>query len=1070
VADISLDDLGAGRLRVRLLGRFQLLGAGPAPLQLPTGKATTVAQLLVVRRGSFVPVDTIVDVLWGDDAPPGAAQNVASLVSRLRRPLGPDRISGGRKGYRFEPAGCEIDLDVAERLVDEAGGQLRARQPALAASAAAQARSLLEAGGYLEDEPFAAWAEEGRRHAERLLRQARRASWVAALAVGDNATALEVASRAVDADPLDEEAHRAVIEALYRNGEPGAALAAYERLRATLVDELGSDPSPQSEGLYLAILRMEPLPDAAGTSGPTAPASAPATELVGREPAVEALTRRWSAAAGGAAALCVVAGAAGAGKTAVASELAHRAQATGAALLWSACHEAERSLFLQPILEALRSFLGGMAPERVRTVVGEWAGTITQLMPELGRVLDVRGYDRAAPEIEHRRSLEAVTGVIRGIARHQPVLLALDDAHHAGDSTFEAVHFLLERLPAEPVMVLLVTASDALDDLRATFGASADVVGIEPLSPADVAVLARGFGVDENMAGELHARTGGNVQFVVEALRLAAEGGAEQPASLQIAVLERVRRVGREVEDLLRVAAVAGTTFELDLVADLASISEEEAAQRAEHALRAGLLTTSGPRFEFAGSVIREALYDTTPAPVRASRHRRAAARLADRPEAAAAHHAGAGDWGRAHRSWAAAAEAAIQAFAIRDAARVLGRAVAAAQEAGDKAAVARYRIRRGQLREELADYEGAQEDHGAALAIARELGDEAIEAQALERLGWTAYYGRDSVAASELATRATDLAESAAAAPGALPSALVLVGRIRHWAGDVEGAAAAYETALSREPDAPTRASALSCLGALLEHGDRFIEARRTLDLASAEAARTGSFRPLLRTLFFAGLARGNLGDLGGALRVLERKRRLLEEYEVHFYRARTDTVLSWVWRELGDLGRARDLAEQAVDEAREVRAGSLQVEQELHALLGVAQCALLAGDDTSAGDRIAQAGLLLSSWLPFAWRAELTVIEMRCRLEPEHAGRLLDLSRQRRSAKYQALALGHLDRREEAAVMAATTGSDLLVAEVAPPATARAAFDRLVAGLPADRREPFASRGRLAGLLARR
>src|SRR5439155_25715242 len=60
---------------------------------------------------------------------------------------------------------------------------------------------------------------------------------------------------------------------------------------------------------------------------------------------------------------------------------------------------------------------------------------------------------------------------------------------------------------------------------------------------------------------------------------------------------------------------------------------------------------------------------------------------------------------------------------------------------------------------------------------------------------------------------------------------------------------------------------------------GDRFPEARRTLDLAAAESTRTGAFRPLLRTLFFAGLARANLGDFGGALRALERKRRLLEE-----------------------------------------------------------------------------------------------------------------------------------------------------------------------------------------------
>ncbi|MGH9277915.1 MAG: ATP-binding protein, partial [Acidimicrobiales bacterium] len=215
---------------------------------------------------------------------------------------------------------------------------------------------------------------------------------------------------------------------------------------------------------------------------------------------------------------------------------------------------------------------------------------------------------------------------------------------------------------------------------------------------------------------------------------------------------------------------------------------------------------------------------------------------------------------------------------------------------------------------------------------------------------------------------------------------------------------------------------------------------------------------------LFFAGLARGNLGDFGGALRALERKRRLLEEYEVRFYRARTDTLLSWVWRECGDLARAADLAEQAVDEAREVHAGSLQVEQELHGLLGAAECRLLAGDEPGAAKLIDEAEPLLSGWLPFRWRADLRFREVRCRLVPDEAEELLDLSRQRRSRKYEALALAHLGRAEEAATVAASTGSDLLLAEVAPPAPARVAFDRLAAGLPVELRDSFVTRGRLA------
>ncbi|HVM13130.1 MAG TPA: hypothetical protein VM287_02220 [Egibacteraceae bacterium] len=77
---------------------------------------------------------------------------------------------------------------------------------------------------------------------------------------------------------------------------------------------------------------------------------------------------------------------------------------------------------------------------------------------------------------------------------------------------------------------------------------------------------------------------------------------------------------------------------------------------------------------------------------------------------------------------------------------------------------------------------------------------------------------------------------------------------------------------------------------------------------------------------------------------------------------------------------------------EAREVRAGSLQLEQELHGLLGVAECALLAGDEGRAADVVAEAEPLLAGWLPFRWRAELTLCNVRCRLVAGEAEELLE------------------------------------------------------------------------------
>src|SRR5204863_498854 len=99
------------------------------------------------------------------------------------------------------------------------------------------------------------------------------------------------------------------------------------------------------------------------------------------------------------------------------------------------------------------------------------------------------------------------------------------------------------RVPAE--LARLARTSGAAGVL----GRDAEVVVLRPLSVAAVDRLARHLGVTDVSSVELHARTGGNPQFVVEALRLAAEGpGAVHPESLQVAVLERVRRAGRDVE------------------------------------------------------------------------------------------------------------------------------------------------------------------------------------------------------------------------------------------------------------------------------------------------------------------------------------------------------------------------------------------------------------------------------------------------------------------------------------------------------------------------------------------
>ncbi|MGH9060743.1 MAG: ATP-binding protein, partial [Acidimicrobiales bacterium] len=238
------------------------------------------------------------------------------------------------------------------------------------------------------------------------------------------------------------------------------------------------------------------------------------------------------------------------------------------------------------------------------------------------------------------------------------------------------------------------------------------------------------------------------------------------------------------------------------------------------------------------------------------------------------------------------------------------------------------------------------------------------------------------------------------------------------------------------------------------------FAEARAVLERAAVLCRDTGQFRPLLQTLFFIGLARGDVGDFDGALRALGRARRMIDEYGVSFYRAGIDTTTAWLLLELGDVEQAREHAQRAVELAH---SGGGALEQELHALLALADCDLLDGRVDDAGARVEAAAPMLDQSLPFRPRAAMRLLEMRARFEPAQAEALLVHARRYSSPKYESLALWHLTHYEEAATIAAQTGSDLLLAQIGHPDAGRAALDRIAASLAPQVRATFLARGRL-------
>jgi DNA-binding SARP family transcriptional activator len=749
--DVSIATAGSPQVELRLGGTFGVIldGTELPEREVGTRKARTLLKLLAVERPTLVPVDRIVDVLWAGERPAAAEQNVATLVSRLRGVLGSGVIVGGRHGYRLagEPE-VGVDLDAAARCCEQAARKLAAA-PAIALTAAEQAIGLLSADIALAEEPYATWADPAREQLRELLRRARLTAAEAALAIGEASSAARYAEAALAADPLDETACRWYMSASAAAGEPARALVAYEALRERLAEELGADPSPQTQELHLDILRQQdreradrhPAQDRSVHSdrsvrpGRSVRPDRRRRVLAGRDGEAGALREAWDRAMAGGSGLVMIIGEAGIGKTALAEDLAADADTDGATVLRTRCYEAERSLFLQPIAEAIAPVVSRMPASALRQLLGEHAPAVAGLLPGAAALLGPPPSWHGSPDMERRRSFQAVTAFLAGLADRSPVLLVVDDLQYAGQSTVEFLHYLGRQVSGSRLLTVVTVRAEHDAEIGSALAPAASRVEVGPLSAAAVEQLATQAGQGA-LAGPILQRTQGHTLFVVEVLRALAGGDTGVPESLRSAVQARVRQTGAAAESLLRAASVLGAAIDPLTLGELLELTPAAAVELCEQALQARLLVVSGRDYEFANDLIREVLYATTPEPTRLAYHRRAADLLTGQPEALARHATAAGDWLRAARAWLRAAEDAMRRSAASDAIALSTQAVEAAEHVGDAEARARALILRGRAREAAGAHVTALTDLTLGAAEARAAGDRRLEMLALRELG----------------------------------------------------------------------------------------------------------------------------------------------------------------------------------------------------------------------------------------------------------------------------------------------------------------------------------------------
>ena len=645
-------------MEFRVLGPLEATD-GKRPLELGGHKQRAVLARLLVDLNRTVAVDRLVDDLWGEEVPSSAVKMVQISVSRLRKVLPPGVLQTRAPGYMLQADAESVDAVRFGRL-RKAGRAALASGDAVGAVAALQEALALWRGAPLAefDEPFAR-AEAA--HLEELRIVCWEERIEAELVLGRHADAVPELEALVTAHPLREGLHRQLMLALYRGGRQGEALAAYQRFRRTLDQELGIEPTAALNELHVRILNQDPGLDAGASAGvlkvpdrphataapsPSVPPAPAEGRLVGRTDELGSLEAAFAEAAAGSGGSVVVTGPAGIGKTRLIAELVAGARERGATVLTGHCIQLiGAGLPYLPLVEALRPLHGSPELRALANVLHE----LPRLIPGLTRE-DASVQSQEMRAGSRLRLFEEMLAVLERLGEHDAVVLVLEDLHWADESTLDFVAFLVHSVAARRILFVTSYRSDEVqpgDPLQRLAtgligGRAVRTIQLPPLPRDAVLMLISGGGRDTlpaEVAAEIAERSEGN-PFFADELRIAAERGESAlPPAMRDLLLAKIAHLDATGKAALRIAAASGRDVSFRLLAAVVPVDELVLAEALRQAVEQGVLEPVHPTasFRFRHALFADAVYETLLPGERELTHLRLARALSEEPELAAA-------------------------------------------------------------------------------------------------------------------------------------------------------------------------------------------------------------------------------------------------------------------------------------------------------------------------------------------------------------------------------------------------------------------------------------------------
>lgn len=595
-----------------------------------------------------------------------ALRNVLEPDRRNRAPSRYIHTQAPGYAYRAHPD-IWLDVEVFENALRQAD---KSRETAEKQRLLEEAVALY-ADDYLISDPYADWVKSERERLRELYFHGLLSLADLYSKAGNYTDAISLVRLILTKDEVRENAYQAMMRYQAESGDSAGALVTYERCRAILSEELGADPSPLTQDLHARILNGEidvraaaalethaPLPLLAQTPAPPAPSpSAPEPPLpqqillptlddpvldtfVGREQEMRAIGAALSAALEGGGSIAILAGEAGVGKSRLAYEILRQAEVAGTTVISAACQRLERELPYAPLADGISRYLQLLPDSSLRRLPQAALTQLVQILPTLqDRLSESRPEttEGALPDESRQRIIDGLVTFLTRLADLRPLVLFLDDLHWADGDSLAVLSRLSQQIGRAPILLLLAYREEDLaenENLRVLLHALkrtpfSQTHSLERLTLDEAhSLVARLLGQPNRdvapLASALYQTSAGNALFLTEAVKNLRErselqgepGGTENGAVLPVGpsqrvqeiIEERIERLPAPALDVLRLAAVVGRDFGLELLEEAA---EGDPAPGLDVLLRRQfLLERPDERIDFVHQIVRQVAYD----------------------------------------------------------------------------------------------------------------------------------------------------------------------------------------------------------------------------------------------------------------------------------------------------------------------------------------------------------------------------------------------------------------------------------------------------------------------------